>query len=1113
MKKILCLLLCAAFIACTDDNNIPVPKPVVTEETLLNRVNEIYDIKIPGDADWTVTKNPKWASPMNRTGEAGTSLSLFVETNDNDADRRDSLVISLSNGGKVSLPLRQHGRASSDENDDAINMAATDLLQKTRGVGCGIDVIAPMTGVTSEKYNIKSTPFNLGALNEVIKAMGWEDAIVDEPVYSSRYETVTGNSTGAIGNQLGVNAGIEVGVKAFKFSVEAGYTSSSQSNTQSYYAIQEIQHIVASRYVRAGLMRYLARHEKDFKHYITVAEKEEPTIFAETFFDDLTILQSKLDESYKEEAMQDLLDTYGTHIVCHGTLGGEMKVSMQMTVDAENSASNIHAALSLSAKVVNVRGEFEMSDAEKMASTKTTLSLRSFGGNNPWTIAPGETFTGFKEKVQDKSKLDKWVQAIKDSTALALIDVQTIPIWDLMPTDELRDKLRNYVVVNYQKKWYGNNFKPDIYKVIGFDVTNNAPGYGSIYLPEIELQIDMERTIVPDLSTDELSTVIYSGPKDSVDHTRGFFVGSLTRKPCKFRREKNGTFTTEVFDRLKEAAIGELYVDVSGDITIASKVSAGVEKDLYQKYTVSNWKHDLSMLTSDWTFKDNITVEGKTDYCIHIADGTTLTLDNATINNQIVCLGDANIVLKDGTKNSVICPIEKKAGIQVGPTGKTLSLSGNGELETRGGKFGAGIGGSASNSGNIQINGGVITAKAGEGSGAPGIGSCWSHSCGTITITGGTITAVGGNNGTAIGSGSGGSCGKIEISGGTVTAQGTFCAAGIGSGWNGKCEDIVISGGTVTATGGGRAAGIGTGCAGQCGNITITKGIEHVKATCGKEENECQPIGYGDLGTCGTVTIEDGANVEEINPNAIVLDKLTENYLVTYNTKLKGSTNHVVTIADGITVTLAGITMTNTLECAGNATIILEKGKTNTIAPQSKYTSTLLPGPVGTTLTIEGEGRLISTGNADIPGIGSGRGREGDIVINGGIIEAHGGWGGAGIGSNNSGPCGNITINGGDIHAYGGQYAAGIGSGYNSPAKCGKILITGGKIYAKSGAFEAAAIGSGYKGNCSHITIKKTVTEVIVEKTDARGADWIGAGHDGTCGTVTIEDGANVIKK
>ncbi len=1108
MKKILCLLLCAVFLACTDEDNIPVPKPVITEETVLGRVNEIYDIKIPGDADWTVTKNPKWASPMNRTGEAGTSLSLFVETNNNDADRRDSLVISLSNGGKVSLPLRQHGRASSDENDDAINMAATDLLQKTRGVGCGIDVIAPMTGVTSEKYNIRNTPFNLGALNEVIKAMGWEDAIVDEPVYSSRYETVTGNSTGAIGNQLGVNAGIEVGVKAFKFSVEAGYTSSSQSNTQSYYAIQEIQHIVASRYVRAGLMRYLARHENDFKRYITVAEKEEPTIFAETFYDDLVILQSNLDEDFKEEAMQDLLDTYGTHIVCHGTLGGEMKVSMQMSVDAENSASNIHAALSLSAKVVNVRGEFEMSDAEKMASSKTTLSLRSFGGNNPWTIAPGETFTGFKEKVQDKSKLDKWVQSIKDSTALALIDVQTIPIWDLMPTDKLRDKLRNYVVVNYQKKWYGNDFKPDIYEVTGFDVTSNAPGYGSIYLPDIELQIDMERTIVDSLSKDELSTVIYSGPKGSVDHTRGFFVGSLTRKPCKFRREKNGTFTTEVFDRLKEAAIGTLYVDASGDITIASKVSSGMEKDLYQVDSVTNWKHDLKVLTSDWTFKDDITVEGKTDYCIHIADGTTLTLDNVTINNQIVCDGNATIILKDGTKNAVICPYEHKAGVQAGPIGKTLTISGNGELTAKGGLYSAGIGGVDTDCGNITITGGSITASGSQGA---GIGSGWTKNCGDITITGGTITANGGQNCAGIGTAGYGSCGKIEISGGTITANGTFCAAGIGTGWNGKCADITISGGTVKAIGGYRAAGIGAGCGGQCGNITIKSSVTYVEATCGKAENKCLAIGYGDVGTCGNVTIEDYSKVKQNNPNSIIinLNELTCDFeLSGSKCTLYGTTDYAITIPDGLQVELAEVTINNQVTCKGNATIILKDNSHNMIygKGRGRYTDApsyaLLNGPAGTTLVIDGNGRLFCNVFYDgKPSIGGG---EGNIHIKGGDVSSIGGEGAAGIGSALGGKVGNITISGGEVFCTG---SAALGAGQNG--RCGDILIQNCTLHAR-GFDGDPSIGSGAGGSCGNIDIKKGA---VVYCELISGNVYIGAAEGGSCGSVTIENGANISER
>jgi hypothetical protein len=78
--------------------------------------------------------------------------------------------------------------------------------------------------------------------------------------------------------------------------------------------------------------------------------------------------------------------------------------------------------------------------------------------------------------------------------------------------------------------------------------------------------------------------------------------------------------------------------------------------------------------------------------------------------------------------------------------------------------------------------------------------------------------------------------------------------AGIGSGYLSKCGDITISGGTVTATGRNEGAGIGSSDDGKCGNITITTGVTKVTATKGSEAH--YSIGQADdNSTCDMVTI------------------------------------------------------------------------------------------------------------------------------------------------------------------------------------------------------------------------------------------------------------------
>lgn len=225
---------------------------------------------------------------------------------------------------------------------------------------------------------------------------------------------------------------------------------------------------------------------------------------------------------------------------------------------------------------------------------------------------------------------------------------------------------------------------------------------------------------------------------------------------------------------------------------------------------------DLSTVTEGITIKDGLTVTGtlKENVKISIADGATVTLDGVTINGYnssdykwagLTCEGDATIILKDGSENTVkgfyddypgiTCPVENTLTIK----GETL---GTGSLTASSNGYGAGIGGGFSIScGNIDIQGGVITAKGDYNS--PGIGagqgaSIGPSTCGTITISGGTVTAIGGTNSAGIGSGYASSnpstCDAITISGGTVTATaGENAPAAIGKGEEDEGESTCAS--------------------------------------------------------------------------------------------------------------------------------------------------------------------------------------------------------------------------------------------------------------------------------------------------------------------------------
>lgn len=133
------------------------------------------------------------------------------------------------------------------------------------------------------------------------------------------------------------------------------------------------------------------------------------------------------------------------------------------------------------------------------------------------------------------------------------------------------------------------------------------------------------------------------------------------------------------------------------------------------------------------------------------------------------------------------------------------------------------------------------------------------------------VTATGGGNAAGIGSAgadedNANTCGNISISGACIViATGGGNAAGIGTGCMATCGSIRITGGTVTAQGGNNAAGIGCGQGSfsrksVCGAITI-KTIDDYEAdftsvTAIRGQGALRPIGHSsnDKNTCGTIT-------------------------------------------------------------------------------------------------------------------------------------------------------------------------------------------------------------------------------------------------------------------
>ncbi|MCD8397575.1 MAG: InlB B-repeat-containing protein, partial [Lachnospiraceae bacterium] len=348
------------------------------------------------------------------------------------------------------------------------------------------------------------------------------------------------------------------------------------------------------------------------------------------------------------------------------------------------------------------------------------------------------------------------------------------------------------------------------------------------------------------------------------------------------------------------------------------------------------------------------------------------------------------IVISAGTVTAVSTANGAGIGGGNGSSCGTITISGGTVTATSNGP-GSGIGGGVNASGGtVNISGGTVVAKSGSNGAGIGGGKSGS-SGGTITITGGKVTATattygagigGGGDGTSSGGGNGG---IINISAGTVEATGGSYGAGIGGGYYGAGGTITISGGEVTATaasGDNAGAGIGGGRNGDSGTITISGDDTVVNVTGGRYS---AGIGSGYMGgSSGTITINGGTvTAASISAGAGIgggqgstggTIKITGGTVIAKSGNGAGIGGGKATSGGSITITGGTITA-----AVGNSV-----GGAGIGGGGNGDSSSSSGGGDGGTINISGGYILISSGSNKYIGAGNGGSNDGTITITGG---------------------------------------------------------------------------------------------------------------------------------
>ena len=252
--------------------------------------------------------------------------------------------------------------------------------------------------------------------------------------------------------------------------------------------------------------------------------------------------------------------------------------------------------------------------------------------------------------------------------------------------------------------------------------------------------------------------------------------------------------TAAMLITLTAPAFAETWYIENGDITVKASGTEG-------KNTVSQGnKKDVEDTNTIITNQKTDTASSNTVTIDAGKDKVEVTLkdvniDTSSRNNAAVSVtGSGNTTIKLNGDNALKSDIYR-SGIS---SSGSLTISGGTVTATGGNRRGIvryGGSGIYSSSG-VAISGGAVTANGGDSKDGYGGNGIYSSS---VAISGGTVKAAGGNGKDGYG-GNGISSTSTTISGGTVTANG---GSGNSSGGNGiRSNGVTISGGAVNAAGG-----------------------------------------------------------------------------------------------------------------------------------------------------------------------------------------------------------------------------------------------------------------------------------------------------------------------
>lgn len=296
-------------------------------------------------------------------------------------------------------------------------------LYRSYGVGYGYNG----TGKYSDYDEVRDRIIDLSFIQQYDAEHG-SATVIDDVSPSSFHHVYSGTDAMTICEKLTRQSSVKVDAVLFQAEVKSTYSKTDMTSNEYAFCTIYDGLTVASRHMEPYDLTHIAR--------------EHPEALSPGFTRYVRMASEAINKGNNTEAMrviQNMFQTYGTHIIYHAKLGGKLKFSTTMNrhvVDSRNSVDE-QASVSFLYCIGTTNGTEKENWVTNTKEDRET-HIEALGGNSALALQLASLHDSNNMTLKSQV-LDQWFKSLKfdpnadkDENNVELIDIKIAPISDLI---------------------------------------------------------------------------------------------------------------------------------------------------------------------------------------------------------------------------------------------------------------------------------------------------------------------------------------------------------------------------------------------------------------------------------------------------------------------------------------------------------------------------------------------------------------------------------------------------------------------------------------------------------------------------------------------------------